>query len=72
MRKLYFQHSDESMEYICTIDDNDPMFVSVALEDLHKRAPHFRSYYQRVWTDDNDWTWIDVGDHSCFYVLKND
>lgn len=71
MRKLYFQHSNGSLSYVCDIG-NDDLIVSKALEDLYKRNPNYQSYYQRVWMDDNGWTWIDVGDHFCFYIIKEE
>lgn len=71
MKKLYFQHSDGSFSYICDVEDGD-LPVGKVLEDLAVRAPHFKSYYQRIWTDDNGWTWIDVGDYFCFYIIKEE
>ena len=59
------------MEYICKVASEE-LYVSMALKDLKRRAPHYKSYYQRVWTDDNGWTWIDVGSHTEFYIVKND
>ena len=66
--KLYFQHSDGSQSFVC--DTEDGHYVSDALEDLQKRNPKYKSYYQRTWMDDNGWVWIDVGDHVCFYIVK--
>lgn len=66
--KLYFQHSDGSESFVCETEEG--RYVSDALEDLQVRAPHFKSYYQRIWMDDNGWVWIDVGDHVCFYIVK--
>lgn len=71
MRKLYFQHSDGSFSYVCDIS-NDDLIVSKALEDLYKRNPNYQSYYQRTWTDENGWTWIDVGSWSQFYIIKEE
>ena len=71
MRKLYFQYSDGSRSYVCDILEND-LFVSKALDDLYRRNPNYKSYYQRIWTDDDGITWIDVGSHSEFYVLKEE
>lgn len=68
MKKLYFQHCDGSRNYVCEIFEGD-LFVSKALEDLYRRNPHYQSYYQRVWTDDDGCTWIDVGSHTEFYVV---
>ena len=71
MKKLYFQHSDGSMSFICDVKEDDK-FVSLALDDLYKRNPNYQSYYQRVWTDDSNQTWIDVGSHVEFYVVKDE
>lgn len=68
--KLYFQHSDGSIDYCCDIGNRT--FIGAALEDLHKRNPAYKSYYQRIWKDDNGWIWIDVGDHVCFYIIKEE
>lgn len=69
--KLYFQHSNGDMEYICEVASEE-LYVSMALKDLKRRAPNFKSYYQRVWKDEDECTWIDVGDHCCFYIVKDD
>ena len=66
---LYFQHSDKKQDIVCPVSNIDEA-ICKALDDLKVRAPHFKSYYQRVWRDDNKWVWIDVGDWSCFYIIK--
>ena len=71
MKKLYFRHANKEMEFVCNVNDDDP-YINFTLEDLKKRAPDFKSYYQRIWFDENDWIWIDVGDWSCFYIVKSD
>lgn len=71
MKKLYFQHLDGSLSYICDTEDGN-LPIGRALEDLAVRAPHFKSYYQRIWIDENEWIWIDVGDYCCFYVVKEE
>ena len=71
MKGLYFQHSDGSIEYIKKLFDNEN-YLNAVLDDLKKRNPKFKSYYQRVWTNDKGWTYIDVGSHTEFYVLKDD
>ena len=71
MKKLYFRHSDGSDEYIRDVGDKD-LYVSMALEDLYQRNPKYQSYYQRVWTDNNGWIWIDVGSWSEFYIVKDE
>lgn len=30
--------------------------------------PKFKSYYTRIWTEENGETWFDVGSHTEFYV----
>lgn len=32
-------------------------------------ARHYKSYYTRVWTENNE-TWFDVGSHSEFFILS--
>lgn len=71
MKTLYFQHSDRSMEHIRKLFDEEN-YVDAALDDLKKRNPRFKSYYQRVWTNDEGWTFIDLGSHTEFYVIKDD
>lgn len=66
--KLYFQHSDGSESFVCETEEG--RYVSDALEDLHKRNPNYKSYYQRIWMDDNGWVWIDVGSHTEFWIVK--
>ena len=71
MKKLYFRLSDGSDAYIRDVGYKD-LYVSMALEDLYQRNPKYQSYYQRVWTDDNGWIWIDVGSWSEFYIVKDE
>ena len=65
--KLYFQHSDGTMSLVSDGISADSI-VSVALGDLKDRNPKYKSYYQRTWTDDNGWLWVDVGSWSEFYI----
>lgn len=71
MKKLYFQHSDGSLSYVCDAENGD-LPVGKVLEDLAVRAPGFKSYYQRMWMDENGWTWIDFGSWSEFYIIKEE
>lgn len=68
--KLYFQHSDGSVDYVCDVENG--LYVSAALKDLYERNPKYQSYYQRTWKDDNGWIWIDVGSWSEFYIIKEE
>lgn len=74
MKKLYFKHSDGGVTYINDIQDdkNNIAYVDAALKDLKMRNPKYKSYYQRVWTDDNGCTHIDVGSWSEEYIVKDD
>ena len=38
-------------------------------KDLKENYPHFKSYYKRMWIEDNTLK-FDVGDYSCFYYLE--
>lgn len=69
--KLYFKHSNGAQDYLCDVDSVDSG-VGMALKDLRVRAPHFKSYYQRVWQEDDGTTWVDVGSWSEYYVIKVD
>lgn len=68
--KLYFQHADGSEDFVCETEDG--RYVSDAMKDLYKRNPRYQSYYQRTWTDDNGWIWIDVGSYTEFWIAKKD
>lgn len=65
--KLYFQHSNGSLSLV-TEQTSMETIISDALKDLKVRSPNYRTYYQRVWTDNNNWTWVDVGSHTEFYI----
>lgn len=38
-------------------------------KDLKENYPHFKSYYKRMWIENNRLK-FDVGDYSCFYYLE--
>ena len=69
--KLYFQHSNGKLDLVKEIVSVDGA-VSAALDDLKVRNPKYESFYQRTWTDQNDWYWIDVGSWSEFYIAIPD
>ena len=69
--KVYFKNSKGQYTLIGKVDDVNTG-MKMAMDDLKVRAPHFKSYYQRVWQEENgDW-WIDVGDYVCFYIIKEE
>lgn len=70
--KMYFQHSDGVLELIKEVEFIEDFHMRDILDDLHKRNPNFKSYYQREWLDDDGNFWIDVGSHTEFYVIKPD
>lgn len=69
--KLYFKNSRDDYRFIDEVETVSSG-VSMALEDLKTNYPHFKSYYQRVWTDDDGVTWIDVGSWTEYYVVKEE
>ena len=74
LKKLYFKHSDGNVECLCEVkeDESAACYIAAALNDLHVRNPRYKSYYQRVWTDDSGWIHIDVGSWSEEYIVKDD
>ena len=72
--KLYFQYPNRnggtSREFVCSFDDKEEA-VMLAVRDLHKRCPEFKSYYQRFWEQDGE-MWIDFGSWSEFYIVVED
>ena len=69
--RLYFQHSNGEHSFLCEVEDvKDGM--DKAMADLAVRSPKYKSYYQRLWIDENKWAWIDVGSYSEFYIIKPD
>ena len=38
-------------------------------KDLKENYPNFKSYYKRMWVE-NNMLKFDVGDYSCFYYLE--
>ena len=69
--KVYFKNSKGQYILIGEADDVNAG-MKMAMDDLKVRAPHFKSYYQRTWQDDDGTTWLDVGSWSEFYVIKVD
>lgn len=69
--KVYFKNSKGQYTLIGKVDDVNAG-MKMAMDDLKVRAPHFKSYYQRTWQDDDGTTWLDVGSWSEFYVIKVD
>lgn len=69
--KVYFKNGKGQYTLIGEVDDVNTG-MKMAMDDLKVRAPHFKSYYQRTWQDDDGTTWLDVGSWSEFYVIKVD
>ena len=72
--KLYFQYPNRSggvnRELVCSFEDKNQS-VALALQDLKRRCPEYKSYYQRTWEEDGK-TWIDFGSWSEFYIVVED
>ena len=69
--KLYFQHSDETLDYIAEVESDTNVYELIS-KDLCKRNPKYKVPYTRSWTDNNGWRWIDVGSWSEFYIIRGD
>lgn len=67
---LYFLDSNRKWHLVRPYPIKRAEFSRVALKDLSERIPDFVSHYQRYWTDDREWTWMDFGSHTEFYVYR--
>ena len=67
--RLMFKNSKGQRLFISEVETTEEAFKK-AYEDLKVRAPHFKSYYTRVWTNPDGEYWMDVGDHVCFYLVE--
>lgn len=72
--ELYFKRSNGERIFL---GNPDGIQDTLRMVNEHlKGYPKFKSYYTRIWTepDDEQWhchaTWIDVGSHSEFYIVK--
>lgn len=65
---LYFMHSNGSQSVVKAGVTDDYLLFEV-MKDLKNRNPDYVSPYQRKWTDNKGWTWVDVGSHTEFYVM---
>jgi len=68
---LYFLDKDNRQHLIAT-DVEEENAVGLAIDDIGRRYPEVKSYYQRTWWDDFHRFWIDYGSHIEFYLLQED
>lgn len=70
---LYFLNSHGDEEEIREVPDgsSEHDVLGMVLEDLKNRNPEYKSYYQRMWMDDYQRFWIDVGSHTEFYIVRS-
>lgn len=66
--KLRFKGSDGWRDVQNNIESVKDALNAIDI-DLKFNYPHFKSYYKRMWMDDNRLK-FDVGDYSCFYYLE--
>ena len=68
--KVYFRNSNGKKILIGNAKDNDEA-MKVINEFCDERG--FKIYYTRMIDGDNqNITWIDVGDHLCFFLIERD
>ena len=69
--KVYFRNSNGKKILIGNAKDNDEA-MKVINEFCDERG--FKIYYTRMWIDGDNQnrTWIDVGDHLCFFLIEKD
>lgn len=63
---LYFENSNGYRRKIGNPSSIDE--ASLIISDFLKNH-NYKSYYTRMWTNDNDEVYYDVGSHSEFFVL---
>lgn len=69
--KVYFRNSNGKKILIGTVD-NDKQAMKTIKSFCDERE--FKIYYTRMWADKDNQnrTWIDVGDHLCFFIIEKD
>lgn len=68
---LYFLDKEDKQHLIAT-DVSEENAVRLAIDDLGRRYPEVKSYYQRCWWDEFHRMWIDYGSHTEFYLLQEE
>lgn len=68
---LYFLDRKDKQHLVAT-DVKEENAVELAIDDLGRRYPEVKSYYQRCWWDDFHRMWIDYGSHIEFYILQEE
>ena len=68
---LYFLDRKDKQHLVATNVEEENA-VGLALDDLGRRYPEMKSYYQRWWWDDFHRMWIDYGSHIEFYILQEE
>ena len=68
---LYFLDKEDKQHLVAT-DVEEDNAIDLAIDDLSRRYPELKSYYQRTWWDSFHRYWIDYGSHSEFYLLQEE
>lgn len=68
---LYFLDRKDKQHLVVT-DVKEENAVELAIDDLGRRYPEMKSYYQRCWWDDFHRMWIDYGSYVEFYILQEE
>ena len=72
--KLFFQNSQGISRQLAICTNQEEVFAEINnfINICNKNKPidrQFKSYYTRIWTD-NEKTWYDVGSHSEFFYTE--
>ena len=67
---LYFKNKNGGEGLIAQNVDMDD-YIFFLYQDLFKRNPNYKMYYQRSWHNEDGSITIDVGSHTEFYVLRD-
>lgn len=68
---LYFLDRNDKQHLVATNVEEENA-VGLAIDDLGRRYPEVKSYYQRCWWDDFHRMWIDYGSYTEFYLLQEE
>jgi len=68
---LYFLDKEDK-QHLVARDVSEEYAVGLAIDDLGRRYPEVKSYYQRIWWDEFHRMWIDYGSHTEFYLFQEE
>ena len=66
---LYFKNGYDEERVIGNPDSVDGAHLLIT---AFLNAHHYKSYYTRIWAEENRDMWFDVGSHSEFFILRKE